>query len=156
MSYKIEKLIFHDSGDVASLRWSHWQVWCLRTASCFIDDTFLCSLGQAEVVREYLRLVLFQTQDKGLSCKTLHTKADLAFRFSQHPSVPTWHTPPSTQNFPAQGWAALHPYPHPPAIFLYNPDTWKFGLLLCIAMLIGLQVASHFYSVLLRKSCSLI
>jgi len=35
-------------------------------------------------------------------------KADLASRFSQHPSVPTWHTPSLTVNFPAQkDWAGL-------------------------------------------------
>jgi hypothetical protein len=33
----------------------------------------------------------------------LQTKADLASRFSQHSSVPTWHTLPPTLNFPAKG-----------------------------------------------------
>ena len=33
----------------------------------------------------------------------LHIKVDLTPRFSQHPSVPAWHTLTPTLNFPAQG-----------------------------------------------------
>ena len=38
---------------------------------------------------------------QGAEMHILHTKADLTSRFSQHPSVPTWHTLPLTLNFPA-------------------------------------------------------
>lgn len=43
-------------------------------------------------------------QNKQLRCIFLHTKADLATMFSQHPSVPSWHTPPSTLD-----WTTLPP-----------------------------------------------
>ena len=49
-------------------------------------------------------IIWFQTQGQGTEVHILHTKADLASRFSQHPSVPTWHTLPPTLNFPAQGF----------------------------------------------------
>jgi hypothetical protein len=62
---------------------------------------------------------------QGTEVHILHIKADLASRFSQHPSVvPTWLTLPLTLNFPAQGgWAAL-PLEVPPytmQIFLSLP-----------------------------------
>lgn len=47
----------------------------------------------------------------------LHTKVDLASRFSQSPSVPTWHTSPSTMNCAAQGLGFSSR-----GFFLCNPD----------------------------------
>lgn len=51
----------------------------------------------------------FQTQDKGLGCLNRQRgKEDLASKFFQHPSIPTylghgWHTPHSYLNFPTPG-----------------------------------------------------
>jgi hypothetical protein len=51
----------------------------------------------------------FRPQDKGAEVHILHLKAALASRFSQHPSVPTWHSKASTLNFPAQGLGCPSP-----------------------------------------------
>ena len=44
---------------------------------------------------------------QGTEVYTLHIKADLASRFSQHPSVPIWHNLPPILNFPAQRLGCL-------------------------------------------------
>jgi hypothetical protein len=64
--------------------------------------------------------------DKGLKYfYILHTKADLASRFSQHPSVPNGHTLPPTLNFPVQGLGCSSPR----GSSLYNPDVLVSPLL---------------------------
>lgn len=45
-------------------------------------------------------IVWFQMPRNESEVHNLHTKADLTSRFSQHPSVTTWHTLPLTINFP--------------------------------------------------------
>ena len=45
----------------------------------------------------------FQILGQGTEMLILHTKADLASRFSQHPSVPTWHTLPPNPELSSQG-----------------------------------------------------
>lgn len=47
---------------------------------------------------------------QGTEVHILHTKADLAFRFSKHPSVPIWHTLPSTLTFSSLGAGMPFPY----------------------------------------------
>lgn len=48
-------------------------------------------------------IVLFQTQGQRTEVHTYFTyQSDLASRFFQYPSVPTWHALPPTMNFPAK------------------------------------------------------
>lgn len=47
--------------------------------------------------------VWFWTPEEGTEMNILHIKTDLVFRFSQHPSDPTWYTLSSTMTFTAQG-----------------------------------------------------
>lgn len=70
----------------------------------------------------------------------LNTKADLAYRFSQNHSVPTWQTLPSTLNFPAQGLGCHSPR----SSSIYNPDI-LFNLLPSLSLL-SLSLHVFFFS----------
>lgn len=58
-------------------------------------------------------------QDQGIEVHIFHIKADMASRFSHHPSFSIWHTLHPILNFPAMGFGC----PFPKSSCLYNPDT---------------------------------
>ena len=63
---------------------------------------------------------LFQFRPgQGTELHVLYIKADLASRFSWHPSVLTWYTLPPTLIFQSRSLAGC---PLPRVSFLYNPD----------------------------------
>lgn len=95
---------------------------------------------------QQLYTVRFQTPRQGTELHILHTKVDQPSRFSQHSSVPTWHTLPPTLNFPAQGLGcpsprtlpyivqtfcalslSLFPSPSPPSLPLATPLALVLG-----------------------------
>ena len=65
-------------------------------------------------------IIWFQTQGQGTEVHILHTKADLAFRFSQHPSDPA-----PNPELCSSGTGL----PLPPEALLYITQTfWSFAL----------------------------
>lgn len=82
-------------------------------------------------------LGIFSPQEEPLSLQQmvekpiLHIKANMASRFSRHPSVSTWHTPSPTLNLSNRGLGC----PSPSCPSLCDPATLWVSLLLQAALL---------------------
>lgn len=84
-----------------------------------LSSLFVCLFGclVGWVLFILVLFVWFQIQGLGTQVHILHIKESLASRFSQHSSVPIWHTLPPNLNFAAQGLCC----PSPRGSSLYNP-----------------------------------
>lgn len=89
---------------------------------------------------------------QGAEVHIVYMKADLASRFSPHPSLPTWHTQSQTLNFPTQGLGC----PYSRGSFLENPDTFVTSFFLLFLSFSPLCLQLLFLSLFPISSFSLL
>lgn len=96
-AHLIQKGLMQDDWAFAGYNWwpSRQRHYSVRHEEATLDASVPCDSNM------YQGTGLVSTQRQGAEVLILHIKADLASRFSQHPSVPTWLILPPTLNFPA-------------------------------------------------------